>query len=425
MTSSFASRLTSLLPTLGVAVTAGALLAGCSGATDDDLASDTGGIGSSSEAWVESATGNFTSSRLRLVDAVARPFAMRLDYGSGGGCLLMSPETFALVYPGYAYRAPRCYTAYDREVVAREYATPASPFEMPDELVRTPSPLPDFTVRVTGMRLNSLTATLESDGLHLRGNAGISVRAYSWLVNPSAELSSVNIDARIVTANGMLATDQVRIDLGPWNVSCGALDWCNGYVSDAIANQRRPLEVRVQNTLNRFLWRNETYGYVYDVLSRVENTLNAGSNPTRWVARFGSLRFEGGAFRYDMARTGLSSAPACEVRVGCGSTAVVQCTADADRFTLEEGARLAASAASTGRGGSARMIDRSLTVDGKRHAYRVCAMSNDAAGVERSRSCTTIGFSATEAPTCKGAAPAPAPATGKGDTTTDPTLASR
>jgi hypothetical protein len=64
---------------------------------------------------------------------------------------------------------------------------------------------------------------------------------------------------------------------------------------------------------------------------------------------FGSLRFAGGAFRYAAVRTGLASAPSCEVRVGCSGTAVLQCAADADRFIVEQGSRSVATVTSEGR----------------------------------------------------------------------------
>jgi hypothetical protein len=64
----------------------------------------------------------------------------------------------------------------------------------------------------------------------------------------------------------------------------------------------------------------------------------------------------------------------------------------------------------SGEGSATRFVDRNLRIDGKRHVYRVCAMSDDARGTEVSRACTDLAFTATEAATCKSAAPeAPRP----------------
>lgn len=382
------------------ALAAAGSLAGCSGATDDDLASQDG-VGVAAEAWTEAATGSFDARRLALVNTLARPFDMRLVYGDRGGCIVMSPQTFALAYPGYPYAVPPCWSAAQRQQVAATYASPAAPFEMPDRTIVNPGALPNFQLRVQDIGLGSLTAAMEPDGLHLRGSLRIRFQAYSWLVNPWAQLSDVRVDARVVTNRGYLSSDQVRIDLGSWYAECGAANWCVGYVSDAIAAQRAPLEVTVRNMLNGFFYRTETVNYVYGTLARVENTVNRAAGAAPWIVRYGSLRFEGGAFRYDMNRVGAASAPSCEVRVGCGSTAVVQCTADADRVSLAEGARVVATNAVEGQGSATRFVDRNLRIDNKRHVYRACAVSLDANGVEASRACTDVPFTATEAPNCK------------------------
>jgi hypothetical protein len=323
------------------ALVSAASLAGCSGATDEDLAS-VASVDTQAEAWTEAASGTFDARRLALVNTLARPFDMSVVYGDRGGCLLMSRPTFALAYPGYEYREPPCYTPWQREDLARVYATPAAPFEMPDRTVVTPGAAPNFTLRVRDLGLNSLTAAMEPDGLHLRGSMRMRFQAYSWLVDPWAELSNVTVDARVVTERGYLSADQVRVDLGSWYAECGAANWCVGYVSDAIAAQRPSLETTLRNMLNGFFYKPETFNYVYGLLGRVENLTNRPAGAAPWFVRYGSLRFEGGAFRYDMQRVGAATAPSCEVRVGCGTTAVVQCAASADRISLAEGGRAAA-----------------------------------------------------------------------------------
>jgi hypothetical protein len=386
------------------ALAAGASLAGCSGSAEEAITED--GFGSSTEAWTEASTGTFDAGRLALVNTFARPFDMQLAYGDRGGCLLMSRQTFALVYPGYEYRIPRCYSASDRQAVSAMYASPASPFEMPDRYIVNPDPAPNFTLRVTDLGLNSLSASMQPDGLHLRGSLRIRFRATSWLVNPWAELSNVAVDARIVTNRGYLSADQVTVNLGSWYAECGAGNWCVGYVSNAISAQRVSLETTMRNMLNGFLYKPETFQYVYGTLERVENTVNRPAGAAPWIVGLGSLRFEGGAFRYDMRRVGASSTPNCEVRVACGTTATVQCTANADRISLAEGTRAIATNATSGEGAATRFIDRNLRMDGKAHRYTVCAMSDDARGTEVNRSCTTVAFTAVEAANCKSPAPA-------------------
>lgn len=384
---------------LAGAFAAAASLAGCSASPEDVAEQD--GLGSSTAAWTQAAQGAFDGGRLALVNTFARPFDMQLVYGDRGGCLLMSRPTFALVYPGYEYRVPRCYSAADRTFIASAYASPAAPFELPDRLIVTPAGVPNFTLRVQELRLGSLSATMERDGLHLRASLGIRFQAYSWLVNPWAELSNVRVDARVVTNRGFLSADNVSVDLGGWYAECGVANWCVGYVSDAIAGQRPGLETTLRNMLNGFFYKAETFGYVYGLLQRVENTVNRPAGAAPWAVNYGSLRFDGGAFRYDMQRVGAASAPSCEVRVACGTTAAVQCTANADRMSLAEGARAIATNAVSGEGAATRFVDRNLRMDGKRHVYRVCAMSDDPRGVEVSRACTDIAFTATEAPNCK------------------------
>lgn len=399
MNTSLSSRVSSLVRVAALGLATGAALTGCGAAPED--AADDFEVGVSESPWTEAREGTFTDSHLRLVNGIARPFDLRVEHGDRGGCVYLSTQAFALLYPGERYTTPSCFRAVDRERVSRLYATPASPYEMADQEVHTPAGVPDFTVRVTGLRVLGTSATIEADGMHLRANVAININAYSWLVDPTAQLSNVAIDARIVTNRGYLAADQVRVDLGPWNVSCGAADWCAGYVSDAIGAQRESLQVKVQNKLNAFLWKSETYGYVYNLLGRVENTLNAGTNPSPWAVNFGSLRFAGGAFRYAAVRTGLASTPSCEVRVGCNGTAVLQCAADADRFIVEQGARSVATVASEGRGATTRIVDRRLETNGKRQSYRVCAVSTDARGTEQSRNCTAVSFVAASPAECK------------------------
>ncbi len=396
----FSSAVGSSTRTLALAgvFAAASSLVGCSAAPDDVAEEE--GLGSSTAAWTQASSGTFDSGRLALVNAVARPFDMQIVYGERGGCLLMSRPTFALVYPGYEYRVPRCFSSADRESIASTYASPAAPFEIPDRYIVTPAGVPDLTLRVQRMSLGTLTASMEPDGMHLRASLGLRFQAYSWLVNPSAELSNVRVDARVVTNGGFLSADQVRVDLGSWYAECGVANWCVGYVSDAIGAQRASLETTLRNMLNGFFYKAETYSYVYSLLQRVENTVNRPAGAAPWVINYGSLRFDGGAFRYGMQRVGAASSPSCEVRVGCGTTASVQCTANADRMSLVEGARAVGTNAVEGEGAATRFVDRNLRMDGKRHSYRVCAMS-DERGTEVSRACTDVVFSATEAPNCK------------------------
>jgi hypothetical protein len=105
-------------------LSAAATLAGCS-ASPEEIAEQEG-LGSSTEAWTQASSGAFDRGRLALMNTFARPFDMTLAYGDRGGCLVMSPQTFALVYPGYAYRVPPCSSIAARQEVGRAYATPAS-----------------------------------------------------------------------------------------------------------------------------------------------------------------------------------------------------------------------------------------------------------------------------------------------------------